>query len=71
MRDLHDQIRIIRSISPVAVGTTGTGQTGKIVDRLRSGVYYNASSSKSATAPSPRRMRRSLSSSRKATSPAQ
>jgi hypothetical protein len=42
MRDLHDQIRIIRSISPVAVGTTGTGQTGKIVDRLRSGVYYNA-----------------------------
>jgi hypothetical protein len=33
MRDLHDQIRIIRSISPVAIGTTGTGQAGKIVDR--------------------------------------
>jgi hypothetical protein len=33
MRDLHDQIRIIRSISPVAIGTTGTGKTGKIVDR--------------------------------------
>lgn len=33
MRDLHDQIRIIRSISPVAIGTTGTGQTGKIIDR--------------------------------------
>jgi hypothetical protein len=33
MRDLHDQIRILRSISPVAIGTTGTGKTGAIVDR--------------------------------------
>lgn len=33
MRDLHDQIRIMRSISPVAVGTTGTGKTGKPIDR--------------------------------------
>lgn len=32
-RDLHNNIKVIRSISPVAVGTTGTGQTGKIVDR--------------------------------------
>jgi len=33
MRDLHNQIRIMRSISPIAVGTTGTGKTGTIVDR--------------------------------------
>jgi len=33
MRDLHNQIRIMRSISPVAVGTTGTGKTGTIIDR--------------------------------------
>lgn len=33
MWDLHNNLRIVRSISPVAVGTTGTGQTGKIVDR--------------------------------------
>lgn len=33
MWDLHNNIKIVRSISPVAVGTTGTGQTGKIVDR--------------------------------------
>lgn len=32
-RDLHDNVRVKRSISPVAVGTTGTGQTGKPVDR--------------------------------------
>lgn len=31
--DIHDNIKVVRSISPVAVGTTGTGQTGKIVDR--------------------------------------
>lgn len=33
MRDLHDQIRIVRGVSPVAIGTTGTGKTGAIVDR--------------------------------------
>ena len=33
MRDLHNQIRIMRSVSPVAIGTTGTGKTGTIVDR--------------------------------------
>jgi hypothetical protein len=32
-RDLHDNIKAIRSISPIALGTTGTGQTGKIIDR--------------------------------------
>jgi hypothetical protein len=31
-RDLHHNIKTVRSIAPVAVGTTGTGQTGKIVD---------------------------------------
>jgi hypothetical protein len=33
MWDLHNNIKRVRSISPVAIGTTGTGQTGKIVDR--------------------------------------
>lgn len=31
--DLHNNSRALRVISPVAVGTTGTGQTGKIIDR--------------------------------------
>lgn len=31
--DLHNEIRAIRSISPVAIGTTGVGQVGKIIDR--------------------------------------
>lgn len=30
---LHNKIAVRRVISPVAVGTTGTGQTGKIIDR--------------------------------------
>jgi hypothetical protein len=34
MWDLHNNIKIVRSISPVAIGTTGTGKTGAIVDRL-------------------------------------
>ena len=33
MRDLHNNIRVLRSISPIAIGTTGTGQAGKIIDR--------------------------------------
>lgn len=33
MRGLHYVINAKRSIGPVAVGTTGTGQAGKIVDR--------------------------------------
>ena len=32
MRDLHNNINTIRTISPVAVGTTGTGKTGVVVD---------------------------------------
>lgn len=33
MQDLYSNVKPVRSISPVAVGTTGTGQTGKIIDR--------------------------------------
>jgi hypothetical protein len=32
MRDLHNNINAIRCVSPVAIGTTGTGKTGKPVD---------------------------------------
>ena len=31
-RDLHDNIQVLRCISPVALGTTGTGKTGKPFD---------------------------------------
>lgn len=33
MRASINEFKRVRSISPVAIGTTGTGQTGKIVDR--------------------------------------
>ncbi|TIM07602.1 hypothetical protein [Mesorhizobium sp.] len=33
MDDLYSGLNVIRAIAPVAVGTTGTGQTGKIIDR--------------------------------------
>lgn len=33
MHDLHNNIRAVRAIEPVAAGTTGTGQVGQIVDR--------------------------------------
>lgn len=33
MKDLHNNVAVRRVISPVAAGTTGTGQVGKIVDR--------------------------------------
>lgn len=33
MRDVHNNVKAVRSISPIALGTTGTGQAGKIVDR--------------------------------------
>lgn len=32
-RDLHNNVDFVESIDPVAVGTTGTGQTGAVVDR--------------------------------------
>jgi hypothetical protein len=33
MRDLHDNIKVLRAISPVALGTTGAGKTSVIIDR--------------------------------------
>lgn len=33
MDDLYSGLNVIRAIAPVAVGTTGTGQTGKVIDR--------------------------------------
>lgn len=33
MRDLHSKIKVQRAISPVALGTTGTGKTSVIIDR--------------------------------------
>lgn len=33
MNDLHNNCRTAVAIAPVAVGTTGTGQTGKVIDR--------------------------------------
>lgn len=32
MHDLHNNIRTMPVVAPVAVGTTGTGQTGAIID---------------------------------------
>jgi hypothetical protein len=32
MRDLHNNINIIRAVSPVAIGTTGTGKTSPAID---------------------------------------
>lgn len=34
MWDLHNNIKAVRSISPITAGTTGTGRSGAIVDRL-------------------------------------
>jgi hypothetical protein len=33
MKDLHSKMTATRVISPVAVGTTGTGKTGAVIDR--------------------------------------
>ncbi len=54
MNDLHNNVRAVRVISPVAVGTTGTGQTGKVVDRQGYGgvefiVSYGTITATSAT----------------------
>ena len=32
MKDLHNNISIIRAICPIAVGTTGTGKTSSVID---------------------------------------
>jgi hypothetical protein len=34
MKDLHNVIKTVPVIAPVAIGTTGTGQAGKIIDLL-------------------------------------
>lgn len=52
--NIHHDIKVIRSISPIALGTTGTGQTGKIIDRSGYGAVefvfdYGTSSSTSTT----------------------
>ncbi len=33
MNDLHNNSRTKVGIAPVAIGTTGTGKTGKVIDR--------------------------------------
>lgn len=33
MRDIHNDIKVTRAISPVALGTTGTGKTSVVIDR--------------------------------------
>jgi len=33
MDDLYSGLNIVRAVAPVAIGTTGTGQVGKIIDR--------------------------------------
>lgn len=33
MHDLHSNVRVLRVVAPVAIGTTGTGQVGKVIDR--------------------------------------
>lgn len=33
MDDLYSGLNVQRAIKPVAIGTTGTGQTGKVIDR--------------------------------------
>jgi hypothetical protein len=32
MKDLHSAVRTVVAVAPVAVGTTGTGQVGKVID---------------------------------------
>jgi hypothetical protein len=32
IQDLHSNVKALRTISPVTVGTTGTGKTGKVLD---------------------------------------
>lgn len=31
--DLHDSCKLVQTIAPQTVGTTGTGRTGKVIDR--------------------------------------
>jgi hypothetical protein len=56
MDDLYSGLKLTRAIAPVAVGTTGTGQTGKIIDRqgyigpVLFGVHYGSVTATNATA---------------------
>lgn len=55
MHDLHNNCRALRVVSPVAAGTTGTGKTGKIIDRQGFGgvefiVSYGTVTATNATA---------------------
>ena len=34
MAHLHEKVRTAVGVAPVAIGTTGTGQVGKVIDRL-------------------------------------
>jgi hypothetical protein len=34
MAHLHEKVRSVVGVAPVAIGTTGTGQVGKVIDRL-------------------------------------
>ncbi len=36
MHELHNNLLAVRALSPVAVGTSGTGKTSKIIDRQNS-----------------------------------
>jgi len=33
MHELHNNVKVQRVVSPVAIGTTGTGKTGVVIDR--------------------------------------
>jgi hypothetical protein len=32
-RNIHSKVRTVVGVAPIAIGTTGTGQVGKIIDR--------------------------------------
>lgn len=54
MRDLHNNVDIIATINPVAVGTTGTGQAGAVVDTrgydsVEIALHYGAITATAAT----------------------
>lgn len=31
--DMHNNVKVVTAVAPVAIGTTGTGQVGKVIDR--------------------------------------
>lgn len=44
MKDMHNNIKVIRALAPAAAGTTGAanGRTSGLIDRKQSGVYYRS-----------------------------